>query len=214
MVWYTCCTILTHDPIPTWWWYCSEQVNVVQRACEWWQGVLHSGRDPSIDGNVSRCLSLLSPGTIRVVHRYLSRHDAELEKLVELQTGRGRLTEHYRLQHGNKEDSLRLSTARERQLFETSGIGRLELCILKHVLRRGLKIVYSLLRNSSAYQWGRTENILVSSGFVCVCVCVCVCACVCTYMYVCMCWLLSHREWNGEEQYLPRLSLMKFKQSS
>ena len=98
--------------------------------------MLHSGRGPPIDGNVSHCLSLLSPGTISVVHRYLSRHDAELEKLVELQTGRGRLTEHYRLQHGNKEDSLRLSNARERQLFETSGIGKLDLCILKRAETR------------------------------------------------------------------------------
>ena len=146
----------------------------------------------------SLSLFLLSPGTIGVVHRYLSRHDAELEKLVELQTGRGRLTEHYRLQHGNKEDSLRLSTARERQLFETSGIGRLELCILKHVLRQGL------ILSSEIPQLTNEEGLktFLWAVVLCVCVCVCVRACarVCTYMYVCMYVLVAVTqgvEWRG-----------------
>ena len=61
---------------------------------------------------------------------YLTRHDAELERLAQLQGGKGRLTEHYRLQHASKEDSLRLSIARERELYQTAGIGEQACCLL------------------------------------------------------------------------------------
>lgn len=56
---------------------------------------------------------------------YLSRHDAELERLSQLQAGRGRLTDHYHQQYARREDAVRLTIAREREEFETSGIGEL-----------------------------------------------------------------------------------------
>lgn len=57
------------------------------------------------------------------IYRYIQRHTEELDKMVELQSGRTRLASHHRLQHASREDILRQIVHGEMQLFQTSGFG-------------------------------------------------------------------------------------------
>ena len=89
--------------------------------------MLLRGRDATASGEVAiDCMGRL-PLIVSFSSSlsYLCRHDAELERLTQLQEGRGKLADHYHQQHARKEDSMRLTIARERDQFETSGIGEL-----------------------------------------------------------------------------------------
>ena len=56
---------------------------------------------------------------------YLGRLDTELEKLLSIQEDKSSVADHYRQQYASREDAIRTAMVRERQLFESSGIGEL-----------------------------------------------------------------------------------------
>ncbi len=84
---------------------------------------------------------MVFPGneTWSVSCRYLQRHDEELERLVEGQTGKGCMVGFHRLQHASKEDALRLIVHREQEQFQSSGFGKAPSCCDLYVLVTGRK---------------------------------------------------------------------------
>ena len=61
------------------------------------------------------------------MYRYLGRLDAELEKILGVQEDKSSVADHYRQQYASREDAVRTAIVRERQLFESSGIGRFQI---------------------------------------------------------------------------------------
>ena len=65
--------------------------------------------------------------------RYLHRLDESLDEITDIQSGKVHTATHYRHQYASREDKIRETTVRERQVFNSSGIGKVCSAMLAYV---------------------------------------------------------------------------------
>ena len=65
--------------------------------------------------------------------RYLHRLDESLDEITDIQSGKVHTATHYRHQYASREDKIRETIVRERQVFNSSGIGKVCSAVLAYV---------------------------------------------------------------------------------
>eukprot|EP00731_Ephydatia_muelleri_P004822 Em0002g998a len=103
---------------------------------------------------------------------YLGRLDAELEKLLGIQEEKSSVADHYRQQYASREDAIRTAMVRERQLFESSGIGAS--MFLEHIeaachvwifAKNGNKVQWSVDVSSTSFIYSSTIALISAVAF-------------------------------------------------